>query len=253
MKKKKMILEIVLVAVFAFSVVNCSAQSGGSRSFNNVEELKAYLDKQPVNSPDKPIKVSMTINDPMIERVAEVIKSAGKYISLNISGNALTTIPGYAFEDCKTLVNINIPNSVTSIQRNAFDSCTSLSSITIPNSVTSIGDSAFQWCTNLTSVTIGNGVTRIGSQAFMDCNNLTSIIIPESVTRIGDEAFEHTKLTSVTFQGTITAFNFGVEMRKSGWSRERFVSPFFGDLREKYLAGGIGTYTIDSNYVWTKQ
>jgi len=51
------------------------------------------------------------------------------------------------------------------------------------------------------------------------------------------------KLTSVTFQSTITADNFDDDA-------------FDGDLRDKYLAGGIGTYTTENpewNAVWTKQ
>jgi hypothetical protein len=33
-----------------------------------------------------------------------------------------------------------------------------------------------------------------------------------------------------------------------------FVSPFNDDLLDKYLAGGIGTYTRETNgYTWTKQ
>jgi len=56
-----------------------------------------------------------------------------------------------------------------------------------------------------------------------------------------------TSLTSITFQALIASNNFG---------RGMFGS-FYGDLREKYLAGGIGTYTttapVSINSVWTKQ
>jgi len=36
-----------------------------------------------------------------------------------------------------------------------------------------------------------------------------------------------------------------------------FLSPFLGDLRDKYLSGSKGTYTttapVDENSVWTKK
>ena len=51
-----------------------------------------------------------------------------------------------AFNLCRSLTNINIPNSVTTIGEQAFWGCDSLTSINIPNSVTMIGDSAFWGC-----------------------------------------------------------------------------------------------------------
>ena len=59
--------------------------------------------------------------------------------------------------------------SVTTIGYAAFQDCRGLTSVTIPNSVTSIGDYAFYRCRGLTSVTIPNSVTSIGSEAFMGC------------------------------------------------------------------------------------
>ena len=115
----------------------------------------------------------------------------------------ITNIGIYAFDHCRSLTSVTIPNSVTSIGSSAFSNCTSLASITIPNSVTSIGSSAFYYCTSLTSITIPNSVTNIGSTAFINCTSLTSITIPNSVTNIGDSAFQNcTSLTSVTVEAT---------------------------------------------------
>jgi len=158
MNSKFKVIIFTLVALLAFSMVSCTGSGG--KSLNSAEDLKAYLDKQPANTPDKPIRVTMKANAPMIPNIVAAINSAGKYVSLNISGNALTTIPDNAFYDestdkgCVLLVAITIPTSVTSIGKNAFTDCTDLTSFIIPNSVTSIGDSAFARCTGFTSVTI---------------------------------------------------------------------------------------------------
>ena len=138
------------------------------------------------------------------------------------------------------LKTVIISDSVTYIGSNAFSYCSSLTSVTIGNSVTWIGERAFSDCSSLTSVTIGNSVTWIGERAFSDCSSLTSITIPNSVTSIGNYAFSSCSgLTSVTFRGTITNFS----------SRDTFP----GDIRNKYLSGGIGTYTRPAgSNTWTK-
>jgi hypothetical protein len=174
MKNKKMILGIAIIMVIGFTMTACLG--GGGKSLNSPEALKEYLDKQPANSPDKPIKVSMTINDPMLRSVVVVLMSAGKYVSLNLTGNALTNMgDNGAFYNCKTLVGITIPESVT----------------------------------------------YINPEVFKNCDNLIN----------------------VTFKGKIS-------------EDKLYRGSFDGDLREKYLKGGPGTYTTTNpgwRAEWTKQ
>jgi hypothetical protein len=136
-----------------------------------------------------------------------------------------------------------IPNGVTRIRNNAFRFC-SLTSVTIPNSVTSIEEYAFAESV-LTNVTLPNSIIVIKNNTFDGCESLTGITIPKSVTSIEGYAFsECTKLTSVTFQGTIPS---------SGFNNGAFNG--LGDLRDKYLANGPGRYTRQnaSNSTWTKR
>ena len=101
----------------------------------------------------------------------------------------LTSIGEWAFDYCRNLTSITIPNGVTSIESSAFYGCSGLTSLTIGNGVTSIGDFAFDGCCGLTSITIPNSVNSIGEYAFYGCSDLTSITIPNSVISIGDCAF----------------------------------------------------------------
>jgi len=227
MKNTLKVLGLAFVTVLVFSTVSCTGSGG--KTLNSAEDLKAYLEKQPANSPDKPIRVNMNANAPMLPNIVAVINSAGKYVSLNLSGNVLTTIPNRAFanrtlltaitipdsvtslgeeafSNCTGLANITIGNGVTSIGISAFAGCTSLASVTIPDSVTIIGSGAFNGCTSLTSVTIGNSVTIIGSGAFKRCASLTSVTIGNSVTSLGEEAFSNcTGLANVTIPDSVTS------------------------------------------------
>ena len=147
----------------------------------------------------------------------------------------VTTIGSYAFEYCRSLTSVTIPDSVTEIGGYAFRGCSSLTSVTIPDSVTTLRTNPFEECSKLTefygkfasadkrclivdgvlnSFAIGcglteyaipNSVTEIGSSAFYECSSLTSVTIPNSVTEIGSNAFRNcSSLTSVTIPDSVT-------------------------------------------------
>ena len=70
-----------------------------------------------------------------------------------------------------------IGEGVTTIGANAFESCRNLRSVSIPNSVFEIYTSAFMGCSSLTSVTIPRNSVFIYQNAFSDCENLVSVVI----------------------------------------------------------------------------
>ena len=110
-------------------------------------------------------------------------------VTYNGTTYSVTSIGSGAFEYCRSLTSITIPNSVTTIGGSAFEACSSLTSITIPESVTSIGQYAFYRCSSLTSVTIGNSVTYIGEEAFYLCSSLNEVTLGTGLKTIGEKAF----------------------------------------------------------------
>ena len=119
-------------------------------------------------------------------------------IPAEIDGVKITSIGDYAFDLCRGLTSVTIPNSVTSIGASAFGDCSGLTSVTIPDGVISIGDYAFDKCSGLTNITIPDSVISIGSAAFGDCSGLISVTIPDSVTSIKGTFYGCSGLTSVT-------------------------------------------------------
>ncbi len=138
----------------------------------------------------------------------------------------VNAIGAFAFDFCRKLTVVSIPNSVTTIGERAFRGCDSLTSINIPNSVDEIDEDAFYGCNSLknvyiedittwceiyfvsvysnpiyysgrfylngelvTDLIIPDGVIAISSDAFYNCISLTSVTISSSVTEIGDYAF----------------------------------------------------------------
>jgi hypothetical protein len=216
-----------LILVLGFSTAACS-DSGGGKIVNSAEALKEYLDSQPANSPDKPIKVVMNANNLEFEDITAAIISSLKYVSLDLSGSPITAIPDGAFldrdtfdiatmEGCTGLIGIVLPNRATSIGDYAFVGCTGLKSITIPNSVNSIGDLAFAFCTGLTAINVANNNTVYSSQGGVLYNkDKTALLaypggktgaftIPNSVKSIGDAAFGAiTNLKSITISNSVT-------------------------------------------------
>ena len=154
-----------------------------------------------------------------------------KTIKIQEQDYTVTDIGKSAFEECKNLTNITIPDSVTYIGSSAFWICENLTNVTIPNSVKYIGDRAFYSCTSLTNIIIPNSVKYLGNGALSYCNDLssvvlsdsltrieldtfandtslTNIIIPNGVTYIGASAFVGTSLISITIPKTVTSIDF---------------------------------------------
>lgn len=183
-------------------------------------------------------------------------------IPSKIKGYSVCGIDDYAFEKCRELTSIVIPNGVKYIGKYAFENCTGLTEITLPDTVTTIGTSAFYHCESLTSIKIPKNVSEIDISVFCGCLNLKTVtvdsrntvfhsngnciiktaeksliagctgsVIPSdgSVTSIAPRAFEVCKgLKSITIPGAV---------KEIGWAA------FYNctDLKSVVLKNGVET------------
>ncbi len=81
-----------------------------------------------------------------------------------------------AFQYCRVLTSVRLPNRLRSIGIRTFEECESLKSIILPRNVEYIGHEAFKHCYNLTSVTLFNNIEVIGQKAFDDTKWYKDII-----------------------------------------------------------------------------
>ena len=142
--------------------------------------------------------------------------------------SGIKAIAGTAFEGCRSLTGVIIPNSVTSIGSKSFYECNSLKNVNItdisawcniefgnasanplynkghlylneeevvnlyiPHTISNISAYAFYNCAELEIVTIGESIESIGEYAFSGCSRITDIYCyAKRVPSIGFDPFE---------------------------------------------------------------
>ncbi|MBO4430305.1 MAG: leucine-rich repeat domain-containing protein [Bacteroidaceae bacterium] len=83
------------------------------------------------------------------------------------------------FQGCKNLQSTHIPPSIKIIRHNAFQECQSLIHMDIPANVEVCQSYVFYGCKNLQSIHVGKGIRAIGGNFLATCPNLVSIEVSE--------------------------------------------------------------------------
>lgn len=100
-----------------------------------------------------------------------------------IDGRELMAIDEEAFNSAITDIEysefdanvIRFEEPLTTIGAGAFNNCRNISNISLPEGVTTIGERAFFECIQLECITFGSKIKECGFQAFDGCNALNSI------------------------------------------------------------------------------
>lgn len=121
--------------------------------------------------------------------------------------NGMTSIGSHAFESCRNLTRIIIPDTITRISDYGFNA-SGIIEIKIPNSVIEIGGNCFGNCTSLKKIILSNKITKILNATFFFCPKLTEIVLPETIELIDTNAFNQcTSLSNIIIPSNVTKIN----------------------------------------------
>lgn len=108
-------------------------------------------------------------------------------LSINIH-NQCKIIYSNAFNKCKCLKNIILPEGVLQIGKNAFKECLELEYCNMPENLMIIDEEAFAGCGNLKEVKFSNNQIVIENGAFINCCSIEQLELINAI--VGDNAFD---------------------------------------------------------------
>lgn len=199
---------IIMLAACPFSTIaNALVLSPLSYEINNNEVTITNCDE----TASGVLTIPTAIDGYKVTTIKDYAFNACKKITEIVVPDGVTTIGSYAFSWCDGLTKVTLPNSITSLGVGAFIGCSVLKKVSLPMSITKLSDAIFSDCTSLTSVALPTGITAIGQRAFDSCTSLKSIVIPDSVVEIGTSAFRDCKkLIYVSLPSEITCLSVSV-------------------------------------------
>ena len=136
---------------------------------------------------------------------------------------AVTEIPARTFFSCGQLTTIKgisgqlgAWDNITKIGEDAFNECKALTTIKLPNSLKTLDKQAFRSCRNLKNVEYSNQLETIGEGAFQDnLFGFEKFYFKGSVKNVGSYAFANGKLTCVHLKGDMTMGDYVFQNDKS--------------------------------------
>lgn len=116
-----------------------------------------------------------------------------------VISEGVESIEDFAFRDCTSITEFQIPASVTNVGESIVAGCSALRDLRINAALPTFGHMAFSH-SGVTNVVLASGITNIDSYVFADSPNLASVTIPQSVQRICARSFYENcpSLTSVS-------------------------------------------------------
>ncbi|MBR3810377.1 MAG: leucine-rich repeat domain-containing protein, partial [Clostridia bacterium] len=203
----KKCISFILAFVFVIGICastpitfSANAASVGDLTFELTEDGNSYIVTECAKSATGIIEVpSVYENKPVVIIDDWAFQDCRNITEIKLPDTILT-IGIAAFKGCKNLTTINYPKSLVDAANSMFSECEKLTSITVPEGVKVIPGSMFDGATYLTEITLPATLEVIGDWAFRDCVGLTELKLSDSVKEIGIGAFQGCKnLTTINY------------------------------------------------------
>ena len=115
----------------------------------------------------------------------------------------IKTIGEYAFNNCRKLETVNLPDSLIGLEDGAFSHCYALKGIKLPDNMVELDDVVFAGSA-LESMVLPSGIKSIGHSTFRNCIYLKSVKMPAELQSLGMSTFESCfELENAEFPETI--------------------------------------------------
>lgn len=183
------------------------------------------------------------------------VKTANKDVTIPSSYNNLpvTEIGEGAFAGENKIENVYIPDSVIVIGNRAFDDCRNLENLRLPQYLEIIPANMTR-NTSIKSIDIPNSVKRIESRAFCT-SQIKDLIIPDSVEYIGYEAFYFSSIETVVIGKNIQeiqpyAFHYCDSLKSVKFTNPDNIYLFGVTFKEGFLENpeNLPFYFLDEQY-----
>lgn len=194
----------------------------------------------------------VTIPDGVTEINETVFANDSNLTSVTI-GSKVAILGSGVFSNCPKLKNVtfNSLDNLKSLGSSAFNGCKSLVSIVLPNSLTTLDVGTFYNCTSLESITLPNSLTKINTnfynneEAFGNCVSLKTVELPATLQSIGG-FYNCTSLTDITFpDGLVSIYGFRNCTALKALSIPASVTLIYGNTFDGCT--GVETATVDSD------
>ena len=119
--------------------------------------------------------------------------------NIRFNSNYYFYIGKYAFQRCKELTAITIPDSINRICEGAFMECEKLEKISSSATIKCIANYVFENCRSLKNIPFIENLIEIENGAFAYCSSLEIASFPRSLKKIGGRASYGSGLKKVSF------------------------------------------------------